>query len=120
MKSLYPRPSYIPKDFVFVGQGKDFKHKVGEDYYYVPPRDEFNDAKRCHKAQMKGCDIWRDDCDFYVSPTRFLKPNPKKYKICGSVKYGFSYGWEVYSADTFICACNTRKMARDIVKALKK
>lgn len=120
MKPLYPRPEYIPADFVFVGRGKDFEHIVGEDYYYVAKEDFFKECRRSHKAQLTARESWREDCDFYARrPKKVMREEKKvKYRISGP-EMDTDFPWTVSGLED-IAKCKTREIARNIVRALNK
>ena len=115
MKPLYPRPDYIPADFVFVGQGENFNPEIGSKYFIVLPEDEkFGGGL----FEVIGHAAWRNDCDFYIPrPKKTIKEEKKvKYHIVDT-KTG-NPRWEIHGELGIVAKCPTRELARKVKRAL--
>ena len=117
MKPLYPRPDYIPDDFVFAGQGQHFKPKFGDEYCVVFDKDNQWNNRVNTVVDLDGT-VWDSLADFYIPrPKKVMKEKKKvKYQIIDS-KTG-NPRWEIHGELGVAAKCPTRELARKVKRAL--
>ena len=122
---LYNRPSYVPKNFKFVGQGKHFKPKLGDKYYTVLHSNCPNQAPYSSQREVDNWlfnhNKWSDTVDFYIESKAELNTH-NKYIVGGTRTNLGTRKWYVWvindKSRNVIASCDTRENARKIARAL--